>query len=395
MGDLCPKCGTQSVNHKKLPRWCYECDNCGAIWRDSKDFLILKLDPDPEFSKEIHELRESQKKALDYLDKQEYPVIAEELADALGIDVPKLGQVITPLTVTRPESVKEYMIGTRRFYFPYERACGLSEDENAELLDYMNEKAASTPKWKRTDIRTRDDETAKLIPISNTNMVAAANAKDEVLRKGKSLMPQSEFEDLTKKYGWYLDSLSKLTIDANFNYNALAMQQTALKAKKFDPAIAGGLASGVAGVGAGVYSAVSQQQRNNQIDLARAEAAAQVYATGAAANTSKIFCENGYYSVMAYINAYPELQSIFYEEKSKLQQKGFKEKSDQKQTKSFSVIMAIIAVIILGVMIFSGASPVLAILVTVVICVVSVLVSSHNSNHSKQKLYGSGKRLRY
>lgn len=54
---------------------------------------------------------------------------------------------------------------------------------------------------------------------------------------------------------------------------ALTIQGKALDAKKIDPAIAGGLAQGAFGLGAGLYAAGSSAVRNQQIDESRKAAA--------------------------------------------------------------------------------------------------------------------------
>ena len=95
--------------------------------------------------------------------------------------------------------------------------------------------------------------------------------KDKILAVLKTNLSKEEYETIDR-------SFSELNI-AHRNYTlALASQvlqgakyQNALNSKKVDPYAAGGLANGMAGVGAGLYAASRTAERNARIDSARTE----------------------------------------------------------------------------------------------------------------------------
>ena len=184
-------------------------------------------------------------------------------------------------------------------------------------------------------VRSADDKNARKIQATVENMTFAINAKEKLLEASRSMMPVIEYKHLEIAYKDFIKSYEDYHLAALNSTSALLSQRDALKSKKVDPAIAGGIAQGIAGVGAGIYSAASQVQRNMSIEEARMNASSQVASANAKQTRAKGWCEHAFYVVMAHVNAYPELETLFLEEKSRkdkpLKTKEVPEKEDGKK----------------------------------------------------------------
>lgn len=168
----------------------------------------------------------------------------------------------------------------------------------------------------------RDDPRATKYDAALENMTAAINVKDSVLGKSKSFMLPHEYTYFKDCYKYFEEAYSNYHLAALNHVGSLLSQRDALKAKKVDPAFAGGLAEGVAGVGAGAYTALKQYQRNQSIDEAKVSANTQVQNTGISESLAKKNAEDNYFNVMAFINTYPELETLFLEAKKDIADKN-------------------------------------------------------------------------
>lgn len=163
-------------------------------------------------------------------------------------------------------------------------------------------------------------------PALAEDFTLLSNNKTVFLNKAKSVLTlekYTEFETLFSSFGHAcLEHYNALLDDI------LARQQLdgALKAKKVDPFIAGGIGQAIGGVGAGVYTAVSSANRNHEIERQRIENAIQVDKTSAGLT---------YYESNV-LNYYEKLIQIIYSENalSEIHQRLVSERNRQKEIKA-------------------------------------------------------------
>ena len=216
---------------------------------------------------------------------------------------------------------------------------------------------------KQSATRSGNDPCARKVDATIPNMGAALSIKDKVLDLGKSLLPTGEFEDLQKKYTYLSNAYNSYYLSALNTMSALYSQRDAIKAKKIDPAIAGGLAQGAAGIGAGVYTAVKQDQRNKQIDEARSATSQQVHSANISESRAKTICEQCFYDVMAYVNAYPELESLYGQEQIKTMNKEKDRKELEKQENRVRNIATAITLMVLFFLAYNEVGIILSIVI--------------------------------
>lgn len=275
----CPRCRHGQIKRSDESGGAYVCDYCGRKWTSLENVDYCRAYQGATYE-------EKQNLFLKYITSKDYHVSADELADCFDLTITSAFSVLKPLK-------KNYLIW---------------KDESGNY--FIPDEKTIQP------LKSKDDPCSRTVDATILNMGVAINAEDIIMDKAKSLLAVNQYEDLRKKYTYLSEAFDNYYMSALNHQSALYSQRVAIKAKKLDPAIAGGLAQGVAGVGAGVYIAVSQQQRNQQIDEARSVSTARVRSTSSQESSAQRICENCFYDVMAYINSYPELISIYESELS-------------------------------------------------------------------------------
>ena len=314
---VCPECGGK-VSDKAVA-----CPHCGCpVQVVNKD---LKSSPkkEPVHIATVEEIIAARKEKENEMlrakknaqEEQVLKLIAEKGSATIGDVAECLGTMLHPAG----EAIKSL------------REKNLIITDNLNGILYYSIADKSNPR--NAISRSSEDPSARKYDASIPNMRAVTEARSAILAKAEPLMLPHEYAYFAGVYEHFLSAYSNYYSAAINHQGSLLTQRDALKAKKIDPAIAGGLAQGIAGFGAGAYTAISQQQHNQSIDAARDAATMQVQNTGMSQSIAQGTAEENYYSVMAFVNAYPELESLFVEAQKKAKQE-IEEKTKEAKRKN-------------------------------------------------------------
>jgi len=139
--------------------------------------------------------------------------------------------------------------------------------------------------------------------------ITLVNASDELVK----LYPHPEItkqnfrtklDNFSRKLNAYSRALSMYSL-------ALAEDTNSRKKIKIDPYIAGGIGQGIGGIGMGVASAISADQRNKKIDSFRKYTQDFVSSTSSSATSTARELNNMYNEIMSIIDKYPEMQRVY------------------------------------------------------------------------------------
>ena len=126
--------------------------------------------------------------------------------------------------------------------------------------------------WAHIEVM-KDEANKSIILTDIETIVAVCNYKEKLVKAAKPLMTSTDYDKFKNMFD-DLDSLLTESYIATLNsVESLQIEKNALS-PKLDPAIMGGLADGIAGPAAGVYTALSVAEANAEIDAVRKEASA-------------------------------------------------------------------------------------------------------------------------
>lgn len=171
---------------------------------------------------------------------------------------------------------------------------------------------------------------------------AILNVRDELCKssKKKRVELQELLRDLHHVYNEYCSVQWRHLSNLQSHVNSL-------KTHKVDPYIAGGAAQGIAGVGAGVYSALKADDRNNHIDEWREKAASDVEETKKELNSLSKKLEALVEKVVAIIIDESVLMDIYDRSYRNVKQEQQEKKKEEKKEKNKGTIIAIVATIVM------------------------------------------------
>lgn len=210
--------------------------------------------------------------------------------------------------------------------------------------------------------------------ISSIN--ALNNNKDAFIIAGKKIMNKDEAKDFCEKMNSfntavfeYYNSLldSALALQANIN---------ARKTKKVDPYIAGGLAQGAAGLGAGIYAAGTAAARNREIEYQRIATQIEVNQTSATLSSYESRLLYVYKEIIKKIYAYDELSELYQKFLQVQKTKEEKKAQEEKRMNNKSLIASIITGIAIAISIFLGCPTLLAMLIGIVVFGITIIVGA-------------------
>ena len=140
--------------------------------------------------------------------------------------------------------------------------------------------------------------------------IAVFKEKEKFLATAKNVMSNAEYKQFVAHMSTLETRLGECYSAVLDNALALNANISARKKVKIDPAIAGGLVDGVAGTGAGIYTALSAKERNQKIDKQRLETQMLVNHTSSESTSSKRRVADIYATVLKDIENYDELKKI-------------------------------------------------------------------------------------
>lgn len=129
-----------------------------------------------------------------------------------------------------------------------------------------------------------------------------------------------EYTTFSKRYEEYYKSV----LDAGL---AAAGAMLAYKTHKVDPYIAGGAGQAIGGVGAGVYSALSANERNKQIDAARSKSLTESYSAQGSKNYAEKKLLESYYRLKELLDSSKGIKEYYLEKDYKTGQSLLDSKS--------------------------------------------------------------------
>lgn len=183
------------------------------------------------------------------------------------------------------------------------------------------------------------------------NAIRTYKIKGKLLKQAKKNMSVEEYEKFEKQLQWLEGAAEECRAALISNIGALEANTAALKSVKIDPAIAGGLAQGAAGLGAGVYAAMSAEERNAEIDRARAETMMEKIHTEVQSKMAKENLVKAYNRTLQFIEKDEDLKAMLEKELSDMQQEKDEKKRKAKENKI--LYWMAIGVVALLVIIFS------------------------------------------
>lgn len=181
-------------------------------------------------------------------------------------------------------------------------------------------------------------------------IVAVCNYKKSLTKAAKPLMTTTDYY----KFKEMLDDLDNLLTEAHIatllSADSLLEEKRALS-PKLDPAIMGGLADGIAGPAAGVYTALNVAEANAEIDEARREASANARKATSNAKGARSRMIYKYQEVLSYVKKYNQLKAVHAEALSiKQQEKQAKQDADAALKKKGYIFAAIVCIIMILIM---------------------------------------------
>lgn len=195
-----------------------------------------------------------------------------------------------------------------------------------------------------------------------SELVLLNNKKDLILKTARKVFMNSQYTRLENKFEEYNRSIA--TYYNSLLDNALALQQniSARKSVKIDPYIAGGLAQGAAGIGAGLYAASSSANRNLQIDKMRIESQIDVLKTNSVMGSAEYVMLSQYKEIISIIYSDQELASLHQKLLKEKQEADELVKKKESSEKTKSSIVVGVAAVIMAIIIFSSDAILLAML---------------------------------
>jgi len=165
------------------------------------------------------------------------------------------------------------------------------------------------------------------------NAIRMYKIKGKLLKQAKKNMSADEYEKFEKHLQWVERAAENCRTALISNIGALEANTAALKSIKVDPAIAGGLAQGAAGIGAGVYAAMSAEERNAEIDRARVETMMEKIHTEAQSKVAKENLVKAYNATLRFIEKDKDLKAMLEKELSDMQREKDEKKRKEKENK--------------------------------------------------------------
>ena len=135
--------------------------------------------------------------------------------------------------------------------------------------------------------------------------------KETIINSANGLMTYQDIERFKKIYTEFSDAYNESYVATLKSVDSLQIQRSAINATKIDPAIAGGLASGLAGPVAGAYVAVNAAERNKEIDSLRIESKFNASMSTSDAEFARKTMLKKYNMVISKMRVHTELLSLY------------------------------------------------------------------------------------
>ncbi len=180
-----------------------------------------------------------------------------------------------------------------------------------------------------------------------SDCVVLSNNIDAFIELGEKVLTA----DKQKKFITALNACKKDTgayyLSTLDNTIALQGQANALKSKKIDSAIAGGIMDGLAGPGAGICGALGNEKRNQDIDTNRRITAQKVSETKSVLSQRETALRHSYKETMDIISSNTELKNMMDDFRKQKQTKDAEiEDEKNKNNSKIDLIVALVFIII-------------------------------------------------
>lgn len=184
--------------------------------------------------------------------------------------------------------------------------------------------------------------------MSDINIVAKEiscmfSCWEDLLKILKRTVSVEDYQKAEEYYSKLNVVLRKYTAELTKDIIERSSYDNALKSKKVDPYVAGGIADGIAGVGAGVYAAANMADRNERIDAARKEGETRVRQQQQFTSKSEMQLIEAFNTLKNHVFTVPEAKEFYL---TAWQEQQAKEKTVKKKNKAFGIVFWVVFFII-------------------------------------------------